>query len=266
MAVTHPRFGRSLRVILAFGALCAPGIQAQGSVQGQVVDGHGKPLAGARLEVYEVYSRSRRSFVLRSDQNGRYRAKLPPQQTAPDWGQPTDAFWKVSAHLEIARWGHRYCFPLLAAHNRPLRSQERAVRDFRLFQEPRGLIRFRLRTEQLPPLNRYTLELTLVPTGPLWDGSRLSPQVIRTHSRELRPGLAIFDAWYVPLGQYDISVALIGTANRARPLKVAPLLKRAGGNPWRAKTGRYGASVRTDFIPSSSCRYAPTYDFDARAG
>lgn len=169
---------------------------------GSVVDTQGKPLPNVEIVVdNQVLSDSYETGT--TDDNGRYRIELPS----------TAATWHVSATHSVEYHGRTYSFPLHPNDDSAFAGNTGGVRNFEWklsgkrpdngfygafvvgYTEP-GDFSFDVRD----------VELTLVPDGPLVDGSRgetVSGKFVSTGD-----GDAVKD---IPLGRYAISAKIEGT-------------------------------------------------------
>lgn len=215
---------RSTAALLALGLLCTalaakaapptpvqPGTLNPGTVQGVALDARGRPLAGVTVWVMPSVAQgwvapgvSSGVLQLRTDAQGRYHSPRLPDQP-----------YNVYAWQRVTSGGQQFCLPLAAAQpngNAPFSGRQGAVRNFRWqltgempdAAHDHAFYGAELRLmnggwDGTAPLTRDSqVEVTLLPDGPLIDGSAGKPIVRR---------VSFYDGFLydLPLGRYRAS-------------------------------------------------------------
>ena len=203
-----------------------------GYATGKVVDGRGEPLAGARILLdNSVYYASYIHGSTRED--GSYRIKVPP------------GAWKADASIRKDYHGRTYTLEL---HPDSIDSFDGsgAVRNFvwKLEGRPQdndygyygGFIQ--LSTDLDFDSDLEDIELTLVPDGPLIDGSTGRTLRLRLGDRYWVDRYQVED---VPIGRYRVTAMLRGDGGD-RPLRI---------QDWNTK-GDFSPEFQLDFLPKSA--------------
>lgn len=220
-----PRASLHLAALLCCAMACAaamPGARGQppsiepGVLQGRVVDARGAPLAGAQVSAHHTLLENR-TLTATSDTDGRYRL---------DVSRPAGA-WTAAAHLSRDHRGTTYVIDLAPDAPAPFAGSDGALRDFTwrlqgerdddlghhgmpviyelaIFADPQHPGEF---------LDAEHVELTLVPDGPLLDGS--TGGTITRFGKRTADGPALVD---IPLGVYTITGRYVAPQHGARPL------------------------------------------------
>lgn len=228
---------------LAFAAPAPP----PNTVAGRVVDERGRPVPGARVFIEAALFSG--LVTATTDAQGRYQSvELSPAANP----------FTVTAYKEVRYHGQVYCLRLSGeAHpyHDPVNTRAGVTRDFvwRVrgpSDQPTGLggdhvwggtLRFEGPTygpTALDPDDR--VEVTLVPDGPLIDGSEGRPV-----TRVVRVAEGLDD---VPAGAYRLTAVLLGDDGARTPLRVGT----------RGLDGDLGASTPLLFRGYASCGHSGT--------
>jgi hypothetical protein len=150
-------------------------------------------------------------------------------------------------YVDVTYNGQAYCLPMDGTSFDPFTSAG-AERGWAYPEKALAQLNPTLWVEGLSARKEYTIKLKLVPDGPLWNGSKGQPIELTLKTDRVDRGVALF-GWRrdIPLGRYRLTAALVEANGRERALSVASVLDRAGGSPWNAKYGQYGASVVVNF-------------------
>ncbi len=207
-----------LAALLALTAATAK--PAPGSVQGQVLDTHGKPLSGAQVWIKPVVTTGVAEAL--TDERGRYEVTgLPP------------VGYRAYAWLQVPYQGKTFCYrlaePSVADYN-PFNPRDGLVRNFRWQLSGRipgeevysDLGYFGGSLPLMPAFGQPRaataddqIELALTPVGPLIDGSAGKALTVTAPAR----GMALD----VPIGTYRVRATFIGANGRREPLQVSAL-------------------------------------------
>lgn len=213
-------------------AVAAASQPESGFATGTVRDSRGEPIAGAKVVLSNtVFRRSFIEGVTKAD--GSYRLPLQP------------GMWNAKATFRKEYNGRTYRLHL-HPHNEQSFDPEGAVRDFTWKLEGRseenryryygGLIEIFTTEDFLD--SDDDIRLTLVPDGPLIDGSPGRTLQLRRGDHYWDSGRTIED---VPIGRYIASASLENESG-SRPLRVGP----------RDDKQPLAAQMQLDFIPDGS--------------
>ena len=195
-----------------------PGLEP-GIVKGTVVDAQGKPLAG--VEVVANNTQFYNANILgKTDAQGRYRLQL------------TAGSWQMTASFMRDYNGQSYRVELTPDNDAAFAGTEGAVRNFKWIArgEARQGSVFVYSDITIELLDSEHIELTLVPVGPLLDGS--IGKTIVGKLKVTPDGDGLTD---VPLGRYKIGARYLKPGEEGL-LEVKP-----------RKSGSYGDTLTADF-------------------
>lgn len=198
-----------LLTLCLFSALAA---QEPGVLKGRVLDASGKPLSGVKVFADNTLLYNSNAIAV-SDSKGYYRV---------DVSRPVGT-WRATAQLERTYSGKRYAFDLHPDKADPFAGNDGAVRNFTWKlqgERPDGGYygSFVVCYGSLDNpfwIDTSHVELTLIPTGPLVDGSvgqAIVARLVRTAE-----GDAIAD---VPLGRYTITARYLDPERGALDLNL----------------------------------------------
>jgi hypothetical protein len=204
-------------------------------VKGFVMDGQGNPLQGAQV-VADNMLLYNSNLIAITDEEGSYRIQLPELA----------ATWHMSADITRKQNSSTFKINLTPDNDDPFAGNTGAIRNFKWDSNaprPEGCYScsgkvlfyttdyFHPDDPTLPPPDREDVELTLIPDGPLLDGS--AGKTITAHGENSPDGFGLQD---VPFARYKI------TANyRPKDDQPRPMLIRINGK------GKYADSVTADF-------------------
>ncbi|MFC0213499.1 stalk domain-containing protein [Paenibacillus chartarius] len=204
-------------------------------VKGMAVDGQGKPLAGAEIVADNLLLYNSNAIAI-TDAEGRYRIELPPIAVT----------WNMSASIKRKMNGGEFEVQLTPDVDQPFAGNTGAVRNFTWDSSaprPEGCYSCAGKVllymadyadpddPLLPPPDRERVELTLIPDGPLLDGS--SGKTITAYGENSGDGFGLQD---VPFARYTISARYVPDDGEPRTMLVRVRNK-----------GEYVESVTTDF-------------------
>jgi len=200
------------------------------AMTGIVTDAAGKPIEGAQVfaDAALYYNTN---LEARTDKDGRYRIDLPQANAM-------HTTWRPYGYLTREYHGKSYRFDLHPLDDAPFAGDKSVTRDFQwrlTGAKPEGRGQYGSHvvayTELGSDLMPENVELTLVPDGPLIDGS--AGKTIRGKLESTGEGSALAD---VPVGRYRITAQYAPKGD-----KPASLLVR-----WRNK-GEHAKSLTADF-------------------
>jgi hypothetical protein len=245
---------------------------AAGQVYGWAIDRKDNPLPGARIVVSGTgYSPlgilTDKTFTATSDKNGNYAINLLADSGgdascsmtySASLGMYTSAGscrttarsnwkWTAQGYVDVKYNGREYCLPMDGTSFESFTS-EGAERGWAYPEQSYAQLNPTLWVEGIASRKEYEIKVRLVPDGPLWNGTKGQTVEFKWKTDYVDRGVAVF-GWQrdIPLGRYKLAISLIEPDGKERPLKVAPVLDRAGGSPWSAKEGTYGDTVEVNF-------------------
>ncbi|PYI53821.1 hypothetical protein DLM86_14785 [Paenibacillus flagellatus] len=204
-------------------------------VKGFVKDGKGSPLEGVQV-IADNMLLYNSNLIAVTDANGEYRIELPQLATT----------WNMSAELKRKLNGSTIQISLTPDNDNPFAGNTGAVRHFvwdSTGPRPEGCYScsgkvlfymadyFHPDNPDLPPPSREDVELTLVPVGPLLDGSE--GETIIAHGEDSGDGFGLQD---VPFARYKIAARYAPQDGEPRAMLVRVRNK-----------GEYAESVTADF-------------------
>lgn len=235
-----------------------------GYIVGRVVDTHGKPIAGAHIDIWGVTQAGQNvNMSFRTQADGTYSVKMP------------DGQYETEAWFSKQYNGGQYHIDLAPSNNSTAEQDSRPgiVRDFtwrltghgpwtdsnpadpgavywggwiRFWGVKPGDDTFELKT---PPGS--TLEVTLTPVGPLIDGSNGKTLVFK-HQLAKSPlyNNPIKDReWLdIPIGKYTVSAKEVLPDGSVQPLKVSA--RWEGGGPTFGSEPAPAPSMTIEFTPA----------------
>jgi hypothetical protein len=204
-------------------------------VKGRVLDGQGNPIAGAKVFADNrlIYNSN---LAAVTDELGHYRIELPKLATT----------WHMSSEITRNLNGSSFKIDLIPDKDDPFAGNTGAIRNFSwnsTAPRPEGCYSCSGKVifyttdlihpddPTLVPPDREDVELTLVPEGPLLDGS--AGKTIIAHGENSADGFGLQD---VPFGRYKIKARYAPADGKTRGMLI-----RVNG------TGNYVDSVTTDF-------------------
>ncbi|SMB96963.1 carboxypeptidase-like regulatory domain-containing protein [Deinococcus hopiensis] len=219
------RHFRTFSLVLSVLSLSALGLSAPAkltpnTVSGRVVDERGKPVVGVKIIIAPAMFRG--TIFTSTDAQGRYQSTELNPATNP---------YYVTAYKEVKYHDQRYCLRMAGdpePYQDALNAKAGAVRNFvwRIHGESDmpsstyggdtwgGTLAFeRVYTDDAHVIDRdATVEVTLVPDGPLIDGSK-GTAIART----LPVSKGLGD---IPVGYYKVSASLKNADGTKTPLQV----------------------------------------------
>lgn len=237
-----------------------------GSITGKAVDTQGRGIANATIEIEGVTKAGENTTLeVRTDANGSYSTKVP------------DGNYAVRAWFQRDYNGTRYSLGLLPVDNDQTRKDDSTkgiVKDF--VWKLSGPMAFQLMKPddvayhyggsltvygnppgRLSPLlklaDKFTLEITLTPNGPLIDGSAGQPITLKhpyaNGTLNFNPDIPDRTFIDIPLGKYTATVKAIDPNGTVHNLRVAASWKghRAGPNDLAASTDVEFAPITVGF-------------------
>lgn len=193
-----------------------------GIVKGIAVDGQGKPLAGVEVVANNTQFYNA-NIVGKTDAQGRYRLQL------------TSGSWQMTASYMREYNGQSYRIELTPDKDAAFAGTEGAVRNFKwiIGGEARQGSVFVYSDIGIELLDSEHIELTLVPQGPLLDGSTGKTMVGKLKSTPDGDGLT-----NIPLGRYKISARYMVPGEAVQGLEVKG--RKAGDET-------YASTITADF-------------------